>query len=492
MESVRERSIVREQKVVRNRAGYQDLGHGRIVQKCRENRIQTLTMATYTSKLLPMRITMVGTGYVGLVSAACFAELGHDVVGVDIDAEKVRRLQKGECTIYEPGLEEVLQRNLKAKRLTFTTDIKEALPNTDVLFSAVATPSNEDFSADLRIVYSICETVAKEADHNLVFVNKSTVPVGTGKECEAMMAKILQDRGVDFQIPVISNPEFLREGTAVQDTLNPDRIVVGINGNDHAKDLMEELYQPLIRTGKPILFMDRESAEIVKYASNAFLANKISFINMISELCEKTGGDVRSIAEGMGLDDRIGPRFLHAGIGYGGSCFPKDVKALMALSKHVDVPMPLVNATHDINQRQRLRFFQRLLNAIPQNSTVGVWGLSFKPKTDDMREAPSIDLITMLLETKHKVQVFDPVAMENAKNILPKGVTYVDSPMGAAKDADAVILLTEWDVFRGANLKALKKAMKGDHLFDGRNVYDPKEAAEAGLIYHGIGIPSHS
>ncbi|PIQ76853.1 UDP-glucose 6-dehydrogenase [Candidatus Peregrinibacteria bacterium CG10_big_fil_rev_8_21_14_0_10_49_24] len=434
-----------------------------------------------------MNIAVVGTGYVGLVSAACFAELGHTVIGVDIDKEKVRKLKNGECTIYEPGLEEVLQRNLKSGRLSFTTDLTEALPAATVVFSAVATPPNEDFSADLKAVFIVAETVAQYANHDLVFVNKSTVPVGTGKECEQRIQRVLDQRGEKYRIPVVSNPEFLREGCAVRDTLEPDRIVVGINGNNWARKLMDELYHPLTRVGKPLLYMDRESAEIVKYASNGFLATKISFINMLSELCEKTGGNIRDIAQGMGLDDRIGPRFLHAGIGYGGSCFPKDVKALIALSNETGIPLPIVQATHDINDHQRKRFFDKFLSVLPASATVGIWGLSFKPKTDDMREAPSLDLIPMLTKAGHTVRVHDPIAMENAKKIIPD-IEYAESPMAAAKDADAVIVLTEWDVFRGADLHELARDMKGPHLFDGRNIYEPKEVRDAGLTYYGIGI----
>jgi len=435
-----------------------------------------------------MNIAVVGTGYVGLVSAACFAELGHTVIGVDIDEKKVAKLKSGESPIYEPELEELLKRNLKSKRLSFTTDITEALPTSTVIFCAVATPPNEDFSADLRAVFSVAESIAKNVDHNVVFVTKSTVPVGTGIRCEEKMSAILKDRGVDIHIPVISNPEFLREGHAVHDTMQPDRIVVGINGDEWAKECMEDIYRPLTRTGKPLVWMNRESAEIVKYASNAFLANKISFINMLSELCEKTGANIRHVAQGMGLDDRIGPRFLHAGIGYGGSCFPKDVKALIALSKETGVPLPLVEATHEINQYQRERFFKKFLDALPKKAKVAVWGLTFKPRTDDMREAPSLDLIPMLTGAGHEVHAFDPIAMENAKPLLPNAVQFAEDPLEAAKDADAVIVLTEWDVFRGVNLDVLKNVMNGTLLFDGRNIYDPSEVRDVGLEYVGIGI----
>ena len=420
-------------------------------------------------------------------TAACFAELGHEVIGVDIDEAKVKKLKAGQSPIFEPGLEELLIRNLQSGRLSFTTELSEALPSVSVIFCAVATPPNRDYTADLRAVFAVCDSVAENIDHDMVFVNKSTVPVGTGKECEKRIEAILRKRGVILNIPVISNPEFLREGTAVQDTLHPDRIVVGVNGHDGARKAMEEIYAPLIRTEKPLVFMNRESAEIVKYASNSFLATKISFINMLSELCEETGGNIRDIANGLGLDDRIGPRFLHAGIGYGGSCFPKDVKALIALSKETGIPLPIVKATHEVNTRQRMRFFQKLLDVLPDKANVAIWGLSFKPKTDDMREAPSLDLIPMLKKAGHTVRAHDPVAMGNAKKMEPD-IEYVNSPMEAAKEADAVIVLTEWDAFRGVDLNELKGVMRGKHLFDGRNIYEPEEVRGAGLQYHGIGV----
>jgi UDPglucose 6-dehydrogenase len=435
-----------------------------------------------------MKIAVVGTGYVGLVSAACFAELGHTVIGIDIDEAKVKKLQSGKSTIFEPGLEELIQKGLQTKLLSFTTDLTSALPHVQVVFSAVATPPGEGYKADLRAVFTVAETVAKNIDHNVVFVNKSTVPVGTGKKCEERIQAILNERGVKHRVSVVSNPEFLREGMAVPDTLMPDRVVVGINNDEHAKELMRELYLPITRVGKPMVYMSRESAEIVKYASNAFLATKISFINMLSELCELTGGNIRSVAKGMGLDDRIGPRFLHAGIGYGGSCFPKDVKALLATAKEYNLDFSIVEATDQINARQRRRFFDRILASLPKNATVGIWGLAFKPKTDDMREAPSLDLIPALIKAGHTVRAFDPEAMENSKKLLPESVNFVVSPLDAAKGADALVVLTEWDVFRGADLGDLKAAMKGVDVFDGRNVYEPELVAAAGLKYHGIGL----
>ncbi len=435
-----------------------------------------------------MKIAVVGTGYVGLVSAACFAELGHTVTGVDIDEKKIAILKGGKSTIYEPELEELIQRGLQSGHLSFTTDLQSVLPNVEIVFSAVATPPGEGYKADLRAVFTVAETVAKNATRGLLFVNKSTVPVGTGQKCEETITQILKDRGAPFSIPVVSNPEFLREGLAVPDTLMPDRIVVGINANEKAREMMEELYRPLTRVGRPLLFMSRESAEIVKYASNSFLATKISFINMLTEFAEMTGANIRHIAAGLGLDNRIGPKFLHAGIGYGGSCFPKDVKALLQTAKEYGVAFDIIEATDAINTRQRFRFFDKVLKALPKKATVALWGLSFKPRTDDMREAPSLDFIPLLLKAGHSVNAFDPAAIENTKKFFPREITYASSPMEAATGADTVVVLTEWDMFRGQDLKELKKVMKGKNLFDGRNVYEPSEVREAGLTYHGIGI----
>lgn len=434
-----------------------------------------------------MKIAVVGTGYVGLVSAACFAELGHTVTGIDIDAAKVAMLKEGKSPIFEPGLEELIERGLKEKRLHFTTDLGSVIPDVEVIFSAVATPMGEHHAADLRAVFTVAETVARAANKDIIFVNKSTVPVGTGAQCEERMAAILKERGLNIRIPVVSNPEFLREGMAVPDTLMPERIVVGVNGDVTARELMDELYRPITRVGKPIVFMDRASAEIVKYAANAFLAMKISFINMMTELTEATGANIRDVARGIGLDSRIGPRFLHAGIGYGGSCFPKDVKALMATAKEHHLDFALIEATDRINARQRERFITKILSMLPANARVAVWGLAFKPKTDDMRDAPSADVIHALVNAGHTVSAYDPAAMERAKPMLPQ-ITYAGSAMDAAKDADAMILLTEWDIFRGVDLADLKSAMKGNLLFDGRNVYEPKEVTDAGLRYVGIGI----
>lgn len=443
-----------------------------------------------------MRIAIVGTGYVGLVSAACFAELGHEVIGVDIDAAKVKKLKSGKSPIYEPGLEELIVKNLKTKRLSFTTDLTEALPQVDIVFSAVATPPDKDHRADLKAVFIVAETVAKHVTHDVIFVNKSTVPVGTGKICEDKIAAILEKRKLDVHVPVISNPEFLREGMAVPDTLMPDRIVVGINREaadhdpqyDRAVKLVEELYRPITRVGKPLVFMSRESAEIVKYASNAFLATKISFINMLAELAEKAGADVRSVAQGMGLDGRIGPRFLHAGIGYGGSCFPKDIKALLVTAKDYNVDMSIVSATDKINQRARERFIEKIMKHVPKKSVIAVWGVSFKPKTDDMRDAPSLDILPALLKAGYRIQAYDPVAMENAKKLLPAEVEFCKDAKATLRGAAALAVLTEWDEFRGVDLATIVNTMEGSMLFDGRNVYEPREVRTAGLQYFGMGV----
>lgn len=458
-----------------------------------------------------MRIVVVGTGYVGLTTAVCLAEVGHDITGMDIDAAKVKILSSGKSPIYEPGLEEMLKRNLKEGRVRFTTDLADALKEVEVVLCCVATPQGKDHRADLTSVFTVIDAFGKHIDHDCLFVNKSTIPVGTGKVCEDRLQNVLKKRGLEFHIPVVSNPEFLREGEAVNDTLHPSRTVIGTD-DANAKEVLTELYKPIARTGRhPLLFVSRESAEIIKYASNTFLATKISFINMLSELCEKTGASIREVAEGMGLDDRIGPRFLHAGVGYGGSCFPKDVTALREMGKEYGVSLPLTDATMLVNVRQRQRFFDHILHVLPKKATVAVWGLSFKPKTDDLRDAPSLDLLCMLLQNPPEakpqdgqraerlslaaprgkqvtVRVFDPVAMDRFKAEYDFSVSLCSSPLDAATGTDAVILLTEWDEFRGIDLQKLASVMRGNDLFDGRNVYDPEKVEEAGLVYHGIGI----
>ena len=444
-----------------------------------------------------MKLAIVGTGYVGLVSAACFAELGHEVIGVDIDKAKVAKLKQGVSPIYEPGLEELIQKNLKAGRLSFTTKLEEALPHVQVVFSAVATPPSEGSRADLKAVFAVADTVAAHTDHDLIFVNKSTVPVGTGRLCEERMKKILAHRHVAYAVPVISNPEFLREGMAVTDTLMPDRIVVGINGvherdarYEHAVKVVEDLYRPITRVGKPLVFMRRESAEIVKYASNAFLATKISFINMMSELAEATGANIRDIARGMGLDDRIGPRFLHAGIGYGGSCFPKDVQALAKSADDVNYDFRILDAVMSVNEKQKTALFPKIKSHFSNDlkgKKIAVWGLAFKPDTDDIREAPALYMINELLKEGAGVSAYDPEAMENVKNVLGNKITFAADHYDALKDADALMICTEWSLFRTPDFDKMKKLMKGKVIFDGRNLYGKDQMKELGYIYFSIG-----
>ncbi len=436
-----------------------------------------------------MHITVIGTGYVGLTSAVCFAEMGHTVVGVDIDPQKVSMLSSGKSPIFEPDLEALLQKNIASGRLSFSLDLSTALPHTSMVFSAVATPPGEGYKADLRAVFAVAKSVAEQSTRSVLFINKSTVPVGTGAKCQAMIDEILASRGVDFSLSVASNPEFLREGFAVSDTLNPDRIVVGLQDeNDAHRSLFQELYAPITEKGSPLLFMRLESAEIVKYASNSFLATKISFINMLTEFCEKTGADIRDIAEGMGLDDRIGKRFLQAGIGYGGSCFPKDVKALLATAEEYGLSFPIVEATDHVNTHQRERFIAMMLSKLPPSSTVAVLGLAFKPDTDDMREAPSIDVVTALIEAGHTVRAYDPQAIERAKTLLPSSTQYGDSIDSVLDGADVLLLLTEWKEFETLSLDSLAQTLQEKMVFDARLFFDPQEVKKAGLEYYGIGV----
>jgi UDPglucose 6-dehydrogenase len=442
-----------------------------------------------------MKITIIGTGYVGLVSGTCFAELGNEVICVDIDEAKIASLKKGEIPIYEPGLEELVLRNQKEGRLHFTTDIKEGLDFAELVFSAVGTPPDEDHKADLSAVQAVAQSFGQNISKYTVFVNKSTAPVGTSEKISQIIQKELENRGkktdeARAMFDVVDNPEFLREGAAIKDFLNPDRIVVGVN-SQRARELMDHLYRPLVRNGHPLVFTDINNSEIIKYASNAFLATKISFINEVASFCEKAGGNVREVARGMGLDDRIGPRFLHAGIGYGGSCFPKDVKAFIQTGKENDYEFQILKAVEDVNEKQKSRLFEKIKNYYNgelEGKTFAVWGLAFKPKTDDMREAPSLTMIPLLREAGAKVQAFDPVAMSNAQEILgDEGLTYHKNALGALENADAVLIFTEWDEFRGVDLEELKKRLKAPVIFDGRNIHPAQEMQEKGFTYIDIG-----
>ncbi|HEX4800594.1 MAG TPA: UDP-glucose/GDP-mannose dehydrogenase family protein [Sphingomicrobium sp.] len=431
-----------------------------------------------------MRIAMIGTGYVGLVSGACFADFGHRVTCVDKDAGKIEGLNAGRMPIWEPGLEALVKSNVERGRLSFTTDLPSAVENAEAVFIAVGTPARRgDGHADLTFVFEAVREVAKVIKPGTVVVTKSTVPVGTGDRIE----EILREEGV-ADVSVASNPEFLREGAAIADFKHPDRIVVGAE-DDHAQDALKEIYRPLFLNRAPILFTGRRTAELTKYAANAFLAVKISFINEIADLCEAVDADVQDVARGIGLDNRIGPKFLHAGPGYGGSCFPKDTLALLQTADKVGVDQRIVRTTVQVNDDRKASMVERVERALGgdlEGKRVGVLGLAFKPNTDDMREAPSIPLINLLLERGAQVSAFDPVAREQAEKVF-EGIEFADDAYAAASDADALVIVTEWDEFRALDLEKIAASLRGRILVDLRNVYDPREAEEAGLCYFGIG-----
>ena len=432
-----------------------------------------------------MRIAMVGAGYVGLVTGACFSEFGTDVVCVDKDVDRVRALRRGEMPIYEPGLDDLVARNVDAGRLSFTTDLEEAVVEADVVFIAVGTPSRRgDGHADLSFVFDAAREVAAAVRGHTVLVTKSTVPVGTG----ARVAEIAAQLRPDAEIDVVSNPEFLREGAAIEDFLHPDRVVIGAE-TARARDAMRELYRPLFLRETPILFTDRETAELTKYAANAFLAVKITFINEIADLCERVGADVQDVARGMGLDRRIGDKFLHPGPGYGGSCFPKDTLALTRTASDAGAPVRLVETAAAVNEDRKRAMAGRVLEALGGGAagrTVAVLGLAFKPNTDDMREAPSLELVPALQAAGAAVRAYDPQAMATAGPLLP-GVTWCADVYEAAAGADCAVLLTEWNEFRGVDLDRLRTVMAAPVLLDLRNVYKASEMAAAGFAYRGIG-----
>jgi len=431
-----------------------------------------------------MKITMVGSGYVGLTTGTCLAELGNDVICVDIDEEKIENLKKGIIPIYEPGLKDLLKRNVEEGRISFTTDFKDAIRKSEVFFIAVGTPSGENHEADLTAVMAVAKTIAENMEDYKLIVNKSTVPVGTAEMVKEII-KENQKKQIEFD--VVSNPEFLREGEAVNDFLIPDRIVIGVE-NGKAKQLMEEIYKGIARTDRPIMFTDVKSAELIKYASNAMLATRISFMNELSHLCEKTKADIKEVAKGMGLDSRIGPRFLQAGAGYGGSCFPKDVKALIQTLKENGCGAKIIEAVEYVNEKQKISLISKIKMLVPEleGKTIGIWGLAFKPKTDDMREAPSIVIINELQGLGAKVKAFDPEAKETAKEIL-KDVEYCKSPYEAVEGCDALVIVTEWNEFRTLDKEKIKKLMKFPNIVDGRNVYEPGRMKEIGFNYIGVG-----
>jgi UDPglucose 6-dehydrogenase len=436
-----------------------------------------------------MKVTFLGTGYVGLVSGACMAEIGHEVICADIDTKKIALLKKGGIPIYEIGLEEIVVRNVKEGRLSFTSNLKEAIQKSDVVFMGVGTPEDKlTGQADLKYVFAVAETFGRYLNGYKIFVDKSTVPVGTAEKVEAIIKKASKGK---YPFEVVSNPEFLREGAAVKDFLNPDRVVVGVK-SEKAKKMMEQVYRPIARNGRPIMFTDVRSAEIIKYAANAFLAMKITFINEVANFCDVAGGNVKEIAKGLGYDSRIGERFLYAGIGYGGSCFPKDVKAFIKTGHEHGAHFRLIETVDEINVDQRIKPFARLKKEFGKKlsgKTIAVWGLAFKPRTDDIREAPGVENIKLFLEEGCKVRTFDPVAMPNTKRVLThKNLTYTKKALDAVKGADILVIATEWDEFRVVDYKDLKKLMKGNTIYDGRNVLERAEAEVAGFTYYGIGV----
>jgi UDPglucose 6-dehydrogenase len=439
-----------------------------------------------------MKISVVGTGYVGLVSGACFAETGINVTCVDIDSQKIQKLKEGLIPIYEPGLEQLVMRNVEKDRLSFSTSLKESIVDADAVFIAVGTPPDEDGSADLKYVLGVAREIGQNIDHYLVVVNKSTVPVGTAQKVKAAIQQEIDKRGIEIGFDVASNPEFLKEGNAIEDFLKPDRIVVGIE-SDAAQKTMNRLYKPFLLNGHPLIFMDIPSAEMTKYASNAMLATKISFMNDIANLCEIVGADVNMVRKGIGSDTRIGNKFIYPGIGYGGSCFPKDVKALIKTGLDFKYSLEILKAVEDVNNRQKSVLFDKIkkhFEGALKGKTIGIWGLSFKPQTDDMREAPSLVIIEKLLLEGAHVKAYDPVAMVEAKHRVGDKISYAKDAYDALLDADALVIITEWPEFRIPNFKVIERLLKNKVIFDGRNIYEPSEMKELGFTYYSIGRPN--
>ena len=435
-----------------------------------------------------MRIAMIGTGYVGLVSGACFSEFGIDVTCVDKDAGKIERLKRGEMILFEPGLDDLVQGNVAAGRLAFTTELGPAVADADAVFIAVGTPSRRgDGHADLSYVWDAAGEIAAAMNGSTVVVTKSTVPVGTGDKVEA----IIREKRPDADFDVLSNPEFLREGSAIEDFMRPDRIVIG-GGSDRAREVMRQIYRPVYLIETPILFTARQTAELIKYAANAFLATKITFINEIADLCEAVGADVQEVAKGLGLDGRIGAKFLHAGPGYGGSCFPKDTLALVRTAEEAKSPLRIVEAVVDINDKRKKRMAEKVIAACGgsvKGMTIAILGLAFKPNTDDMREAPSLAIVPALQAAGASLRVFDPEAMDEARALLD-GVEWCKDAYDAMVDADALAILTEWNAFRALDVERMKDVMRGTIVVDLRNIYRPEDMAAAGIRYTSIGRPS--
>ena len=436
-----------------------------------------------------MNVAVVGTGYVGLVSGACFAEMGAHVSCVDIDESKIESLNNGKIPIYEPGLEEIVLRNLKEGRLKFTTDLKSVIDDVSLVFSAVGTPPDEDGSADLKYVLNVAREFGQSIKHYTVLVTKSTVPVGTAKKVKEVVQQELDKRGVDIPFDVASNPEFLKEGAAVKDFLSPDRVVVGVD-SEKARSLMTKLYRPFMMNNFRVIFTDIPSAEMIKYAANSMLATRISFMNDIANLCELVGADVEMVRRGIGADTRIGRKFLYPGCGYGGSCFPKDVKALIKTAQKKGYEMRVLQAVEEVNERQKKLVFDKLnryYGGDLNGKHIAVWGLAFKPETDDMREATSLVTIDLLLKAGCTVTVFDPVAMDECRRRIGDTVAYAKDMYDAVLDADAMLMLTEWKQFRLPSWGVVKRSMRNPVVIDGRNIYDMEEMVENGFVYHCIG-----
>lgn len=437
-----------------------------------------------------MKIVIVGSGYVGLVTGACFSEVGIDVVCVDIDRKKIDNLNKGIIPIYEPGLEDMLHRNMKKGRIHFTTDIAEAIKQCEVLFIAVGTPPDEDGSADLKYVLSVARDCGKHMADYMLVVTKSTVPVGTSEKVRKALQEELDKRNVDIEFDVASNPEFLKEGAAIDDFLKPDRIVIGLQ-SERAQDLMKSLYKPFTLNGHPVIFMDIVSAEMTKYAANSMLAAKISFMNDIANLCEIVGADINLVRKGIGSDSRIGNKFIYPGIGYGGSCFPKDVQALIRTAGEYDYELRVLKAVEAVNKDQKMVLYNKIMKYFGgdiKGKTIALWGLSFKPQTDDMREAPSLVIVNQLLEAGAVVKAYDPIAIKEAKHHFGETITYCEDQYETLIDADCLAILTEWPEFKFPNFKIVKKLLHVPAVFDGRNIYDKDEMKQTGFDYFCIGV----
>jgi len=437
-----------------------------------------------------MNIAIVGTGYVGLVSGTCFAETGVNVTCVDVDEQKIERLKNGDIPIYEPGLDQLVVKNVKAGRLKFTTDLASILNDQEIVFTAVGTPPDEDGSADLKYVLQVARTIGENLNHYLVVVTKSTVPVGTARKVRATIEEALKERGVDIPFDVASNPEFLKEGSAIKDFMSPDRVVVGVE-SEKAQKALTKLYKPFLINNFRVIFMDIPSAEMTKYAANSMLATRISFMNDIANLCELVGADVNMVRAGIGSDTRIGRKFLYAGCGYGGSCFPKDVKALIKTADQNGYSMEVLKAVERVNERQKGVLFEKLQKSFAgeslQGKTVALWGLSFKPETDDMRESTALVMIDKLLKAGCNVRAYDPIAMDECKRRIGDKITYCRDMYDAVLDADALLLLTEWKEFRLPTWGVIRKAMRHPIVIDGRNIFDIEEVTENGFEYHCIG-----